>query len=86
MASDEPTVFSMGYNCLEGEDLIGRIEIGPSDAVGNLFVRVEVADPQERWRRVRAEFRTHYPDVERFRAQLARMLEGDRTTAVLEGE
>jgi hypothetical protein len=83
--SEQPALFTMGYNQLEGDDLIGRIEIGPADPRGNLFVRVEVADPDVRWRRVRAEFRTHYPDLERFVARVAAMLDGGRETATLHG-
>ena len=86
LPTDKPAIFTMGYNLLKGDDLIGYLEVRPADRLGNLLVRVAVADPHERWRRVRAEFLTHYPEVERFTAQLTRMLAGGSETAVLLGD
>ena len=39
-----PIVAQWGYNMQEGEDLILRIEVGPSNRTGDLRVEVEIAD------------------------------------------
>ena len=82
---ENPVILAMGFNTLQGDDLIGRIEIGPADRLGNLYVKVEIANYHDRWQRVRTEFRTNYPDLERFQFRLRRLLAEGEPPAVLNG-
>lgn len=85
ISADQPAVFEMGFGRLEGDDLVARIEIGPADPLGRLLVQVELSDRNDRWRRVRTTFTTHYPDVERFARQIGKMI-GAGGPATLQGD
>ena len=88
---NHPTEFRLGYNELEGEDLVLRICVDASDPRGHLNVIVEIASDLGRhgsWeprKRTQTNLVTHYPDVERFALQLGRLGETDATEAVLNG-
>ena len=72
----------------EDEDLILRIEITPANKTGDFLVRVELADdlhdhgPRDR---VRASFLTSYPQLTSFSSDIAKLMDGDVSEAVLTG-
>jgi hypothetical protein len=88
ISPEAPIMVQWGYETLEGEDLILRIEIAPANRTGDLLVRVEIADdlpdhgPRDR---VRASFLTNYPQLESFRSGIAKLMEGAVSEAVLTG-
>lgn len=80
-----PLAASWGFEMGEGDDLILRVEIGPTDARGNLYVKVEIADQYERYMRIRALFQTNYPEVDAFRISIEQLMARKATRAVLTG-
>jgi hypothetical protein len=74
-----------GYEGLEGDDLIVRIEIGPKDSLGELIARVEIADHNEPWKRIRTCFRTGYPALEMFQRDIAKLMACEAEVAILLG-
>jgi hypothetical protein len=82
---DAPLSAAWGYNMHEGDDLIVRIQISPANSTGDLRVRVELADEDERSERVRTSFVTNYPDLEQFRIAIAAMMNREADEAVLPG-
>jgi hypothetical protein len=83
--ADRPPRYEMGFNHRKADEPIGWIEVSAHDPRGRLRVRLELAEDLDEWPRVRAEFVTHYPEVERFARQIVQMLDGTRETATLEG-
>jgi hypothetical protein len=59
----------------EGEDLILCLEIAPANNWGDLAVRYEIADEHEPNGRMREWFATSYPDLDVFRANIARLMD-----------
>jgi hypothetical protein len=88
LSPEAPVVGQWGYEMQEGEDLILRIEITPANKTGDLLVRVEIADdlhdpgPRDR---VRSSFLTNYPQLESFRSDIAKLMDGEISEAVLTG-
>jgi hypothetical protein len=62
------------------------LEVKPADKRGTLLVSVEVADDFEPQNRVRTGFRTHYPQLAQFRAELLSVMRRERDEAELPGE
>jgi hypothetical protein len=85
LTADAPVVAQWGFNMQEGDDLILRIEIAPANSRGDLVVRYEVADDYEPRERVRASFRTNYPDLDAFRLDIAKLVKNETDEAVLTG-
>jgi len=87
LSPEAPVVGQWGYEKQDGEDLILRIEITPANKTGDLLVRVEIADDlQEPPRdRVRSSFLTNYPQLESFRSDIAKLMDGEVSEAVLTG-
>jgi len=72
----------------EGEDLILRIEIAPANSTGDLRVFVEVADDTDDHgprARIRCSFLTNYPQIDRFSSEIAQLMDGETSEAILEG-
>jgi hypothetical protein len=82
---DAPLRASWGYEMHEGDDLIVSIQIEPANRTGDLRVRVEVADEDERSDRVRTSFETNYPELEQFRIAVAELMDRKTDEAVLAG-
>jgi hypothetical protein len=82
---ERPLLAQWGYEQLQSDDLILRIEIGPKDSLGELIARVEVADYREPRKRVRTLFRTGYPALELFGHDIAKLMAGEADVAVLLG-
>jgi hypothetical protein len=80
-----PARIRLGYNELKDADVIVAVEISPADGVGNIAVRVELADLYETAERVRTRFQTNYPDLERFVDDLLGVMNGVAEEAVLVG-
>lgn len=85
ISAGKPLLVQWGYERLEGDDLIVRVEIGPKDSLGELMARVEVADDHEAWKRVRTSFRTSYPALEMFQRDIAKLMAGEAEVAILLG-
>ena len=83
--SDARIVAQWGYNAQDGEDLIVRVEIAPADLRGILRVGFEIADLHETQNRVRSAFLTNYPDVQAFSQQIAELMDGKLSEAILQG-
>jgi hypothetical protein len=82
----QPPSVRLGYNQLEGDDLIVSVQVRAADRRGGLIVYVEVADHLDAARRVRTSFKTGYPELERFQVRLVRLAKGEVENAILEGE
>ncbi len=74
-----------GFNMQEGDDLILQLEIAPHNTRGDLIVSFEIADDLEPRNRVRGSFLTNYPDVDLFRVEIARLMDGEVEQAKLIG-
>ena len=83
--ADAPLSASWGYEMQEGDDLVVSLEIAPANATGDLRVRVELADEDERSERVRTSFVTNYPDLEQFRIAIGALMDRETDEAVLAG-
>ncbi len=80
-----PLIAQWGYDMQEGDDVILRVEIAPANGRGDLIVLVEIANEHEQRERVRTSFLTNYPDLEAFRAEVAKLIEREIEEAVLSG-
>lgn len=85
ITTEHPIAAQWGYNMLEGEDLILRLEIAPANKRGDLAVRFEIADDRERNCRLRGRFTTNYPDLDAFRTGIARLIAREAVEAILIG-
>jgi hypothetical protein len=85
ISAEKPLLAQWGYEKLEGDELILRIEIGPKDSLGELIARVEIADYHEPWKRVRTLFPTGYPALEMFQRDIAKVMAGEAEVAILLG-
>ncbi|MBB3955103.1 hypothetical protein [Novosphingobium sediminicola] len=81
----QPVVAQWGFNLLESDDLIIRLEIAPADSRGNLAVRFEVADDVEPQYRARGAFLTNYPELATFHRDIGQLIKGEVEEAVLTG-
>lgn len=86
ISEDHPITVQWGFDMQEGDDLILRLEVAPADKRGNLAVRFEVADYVEPRSRARGAFLTNYPDLDAFRFQIARLMDGEIENAILNGQ
>lgn len=82
---DEPLMAQWGYDDQRADNLIIRIKIAPKNSLGELVADIEIADENERWKRVRTSFRTGYPALEMFQRDIARLMAGEAEVAVLIG-
>jgi hypothetical protein len=82
---DAPLSAAWGYEMHEGDDLIVSIQIAPANLTGDLRVRVELADENERSERIRTSFVTNYPNLEKFRIAIAALMDRKTDEAVLAG-
>mgnify|MGYP000014619105 CR=1 FL=1 len=80
-----PLEAQWGFNMQEGDDLIVRIAIVPHGKLGELVVRVELADQYEPTNRVRASFTTTYSALDLFKADLSRLMAEELDRAELLG-
>lgn len=85
ITTDHPVVAQWGYGMQEGEDLILRLEIAPANKRGDLAIRFEIADEHARDCRTRGCFTTNYPDLDAFRASIARLMDREAEEAILIG-
>jgi hypothetical protein len=85
ITADRPVTAQWGFDMQEGEDLIVRLEVAPANKRGDLAVRFEVADEHDPSCRTRGWFTTNYPDLDAFRASLARLMNREAEEAVLTG-
>ena len=85
ITDDAPVVGQWGYEMQEGDDLILRIEIKPTNPRGDLAVHYEVADMHEARNRIRGSFLTNYPQIAEFRAAITRLMDKEIDEAVLTG-
>lgn len=85
ITTDQPIVAQWGFEMQEGDDLILRLEIAPANKRGDLAVRFEVADYDEPHNRARGSFTTNYPDLDIFRAGIARVMDSEAEEAILSG-
>ena len=82
-------VAQWGYNMQEGDDLILRLEIAPANLTGDLLVTVEIADDLQDHGgsdRVKSSFLTNYPQLESFRLAIDKLMDGEVSEAVLQGQ
>lgn len=83
---ETPIAVQWGIDLQVGDDLILRLEIAPENLRGDLKLSFEIADdfvPQER---VRGSFLTNYPELESFRLDIAKLMDGLLDEAVLLGQ
>ena len=80
-----PLVAAWGYDKQEGDDLVVSIKIASANATGDLQVRVELADYEEKFERIRTSFLTNYADLEEFRIAIASLMSRNADEAVLSG-
>ena len=76
---------SWGYRENDVDETVLACRIRPANGRGALDVHVMVADQYEPKRSVSALFRTNYPDVERFRGEIDRMMKREAAEAALTG-
>ncbi len=86
ISAEHPVTAQWGFDMQEGNDLILRFEIAPANVHGDLVVRFEVADDYAPENRVRGSFLTNYPDLDAFRIDIARLMNGESAEAVLNGQ
>jgi len=82
---DHPISAQWGYDMQEGEDLIVRLEIAPANKRGDLAARFVIADEHEPGCRASGWFITNYPDLDAFRAGIARLMDREAEEAILIG-
>jgi hypothetical protein len=80
-----PPSVRLGYNQLDGDDLIVSVQVRAGDRRGGLMVYVEIADHLDLARRLKTSFKTGYPELERFQQRLVRLAKGEVEEAVLDG-
>jgi hypothetical protein len=85
IAADAPLRGAWGFEPWEGDSLIIRIEVAPANRRGDLKVEVEVADHIEPTERLRASFRTNYPQLEAFSGSIEKLMKRQTEEAVLTG-
>jgi len=86
ITAEHPVVVEWGFNMLEGDDLILRVEIKPANSRGDLAVGFVVSDDHHPECRVRGWFLTNYPDLEAFQHSIARLMNRDVEEAILTGQ
>lgn len=74
----------LGYDQLQGEDVMLLLSIGPLGNLGVLEARIEIADRDDPTCRLKAKLHTSYASVDRFVPQLRALGSGARTDAVLQ--
>jgi hypothetical protein len=81
----KPPELVLGYDQLQGDDVMLLLSIGPLGNLGVLEARVEIADRDDPTCRLKAKFQTSYVSIDRFVPQLLALVSGARTAAVLQG-
>jgi hypothetical protein len=87
---EAPIKAGWGYEPWEGDALVVSLEIAPAGARGDLAVKVWLRDHTEMGEGqptecVRTSFITHYPELEAFRLDIARLMDGKADEAKLLG-
>lgn len=85
ISTNHPIVAQWGYDMQEGEDLILRLEIAPAIDRSGIAVQYEIADEHEPSYRTRGWFTTNYPNLDAFRANIARLMDREVEEAILIG-
>jgi len=76
----------LGYDQMQGDDLMLLLNIHPIGNLGVLEAKVEIADADDPTCRLKAKFHTSYASVDRFVPQLRALASGAREEAVLLGD
>ncbi len=81
---DAPSLV-LGYDQMQGDDLMLFLSIGPLGNLGVLEARVEMADRDDPACRLKAKLLTSYANLDRFVPQLRALTAGARDEAILLG-
>ena len=74
----------LGYDQLQGDDVMLLLSVGPLGNLGVLEARIEIADRDDPTCRLKAKLHTSYASIDRFVPQLLALVSGARTDAVLQ--
>lgn len=74
----------LGYDQMEGDDVMLHLSIAPLGNLGVLEARIEIADRADPKCRLQAKLHTSYASIDRFVPQLLALVSGARTDAVLQ--
>ena len=74
----------LGYDQMQGEDVMLLLSIGPLGSLGALEARIEIADRDDPKCRLKSKLHTSYASIDRFVPQLLALASGSRTDAVLQ--
>lgn len=80
-----PAELALGYDQMEGDDLMLLLSIRPVGNLGVLEARVEIADGDDPACRLKAKLLTSYASLDRFVPQLRGLVSGARREAILLG-
>lgn len=80
-----PPALALGYDQMQGDDLMLLLSIRPFGNLGVLEARVEIADGDDPTCRLKAKLWTSYGSLDRFVPQLHALVSGARSEAVLHG-
>ncbi len=86
IAPDAPVRAQWGFEMQEGTDLILSIEVAAANKLGDLVVRIEMADHLRPEERLRTSFITGYAEVASFASALSGVMAKSVDEAVLGGK
>jgi hypothetical protein len=86
ITASEPIACEWGYGEFGEYTLVTRVEITPVGLTGALVVNVNLANFHEPANRCQTQFRTNYGSVATFKDQIAQLMRGEATTAILSGD
>lgn len=75
-----------GFDMQEGNDLIISLEIAPENKQGDFAIRFTLADHEEPGNRASGSFATSSPQLDSFRAGIARVMNREAEEATLTGK
>jgi hypothetical protein len=81
-----PAALRLGYNDLQGDDLMLSLVLQPVGNLGAIEARVEIADADDPSCRLKGKLRTTYAALDRFVPQLRGLAAGSRQSASLEAD
>lgn len=79
-----PPALVLGYDQMQGDDVMLALGISPSGNLGALEAKIEIADRDDPECRLKAKLYTSYASLDRFVPQLLAVVSGTRTDAVLQ--
>lgn len=85
LRADEPPRLQFVYGVGEADDVRLAINVRPVGSLGALEVRVEIADSDDPFCRLKAKLLTSYAAIDRLVPQLRSLASGQRNDAVLFG-